>query len=65
MVAAVRARIREVRGDWAAGDPGWYGFVSERLLRFGGARTPRELLVDFLGGPLTADALLADLARAG
>jgi hypothetical protein len=65
MVAAVRARIREARGEWAAGDPGWYGFVSEHLLRFGGARTPRELLVDFLGRPLTADALLADLARAG
>jgi hypothetical protein len=65
MVAAVRARIREARGDWAEGDPGWYGFVSEGLLRFAGARTPRELLVDFLGGPLTADALLADLARAG
>ena len=64
MVAAVRARIREARGDWAEGDPGWYGFVSERLLRFAGARTPRELLVDFLGGPLTAEALLADLARA-
>ena len=65
IVAAVRARIREVRGDWSEGDPGWYGFLSERLLRFAGTRTPRELLVDFLGGPLTADALLADLARAG
>jgi hypothetical protein len=65
MVAAVRARIREVRGDWAEGDPGWYAFVSERLLRFAGARAPRELLADFLGGPLTAKALLADLARAG
>jgi hypothetical protein len=65
LVAAVRARIREARGDWSEGDPGWYRFVSERLLRFAGARTPRQILVDFLGGPLTADALLADLARAG
>jgi hypothetical protein len=65
MVAAVRARIRELRGDWATGDPGWYAFVSERLLHFAGARTPRDILVDFLGGPLTADALLTDLARAG
>jgi len=64
MVAAVRARIRELRGDWATGDPGWYAFVSEHLLRFAGARTPRDILVDFLGGPLTADALLADLERA-
>jgi len=63
MVAAVRARIRELRGDWAEGDPGWYAFVSERLLRFAGARTPRDILSDFLGGPLTANALLTDLAR--
>jgi len=63
MVAAVRARIRELRGDWATGDPGWYAFVSEHLLRFAGARTPRAVLGDLLGGPLTADALLADLER--
>jgi hypothetical protein len=63
MVAAVRARIRELRGDWATGDPGWYAFVSERLLRFGGARTPRAILGDLLEGPLTAGPLLADLER--
>jgi hypothetical protein len=65
MVAAVRARIREVRGEWATGDPGWYAFVADGLLRFGGSRTPRAILDDFLGGPLTADALIADLERAG
>jgi hypothetical protein len=65
MVAAVRARIREIRGDWATGDPGWYAFVSDRLLRFAGARTPRDILVDFLGGPLTPAALLADLEGGG
>ena len=63
MVAAVRARIRALRGDWSTGDPGWYAFVSEHLLRFAGARTPRALLTDFLGGPLTAEALLADIER--
>jgi len=65
MVAAVRARIREVRGDWSRGDPGWYAFVSERLLHWSGAREPADILRDFLGGPLTADALLADLRSAG
>ncbi|OGO54748.1 MAG: hypothetical protein A2V84_07330 [Chloroflexi bacterium RBG_16_70_13] len=63
MVAAVRARIREVRGDWAEGDPGWNDFVAEHLLRFAGARSPRDILLEFLGGPLTAGPLLADLAR--
>jgi hypothetical protein len=65
MVAAVRARIRELRGDWSTGDPGWYAFVSDCLLRFAGARTPSDILGDFLGGPLTADAMLADIERAG
>jgi hypothetical protein len=63
--AALRARIRELRGDWSTGDPGWYAFVSDRLLQFGGARTPADLIADLLGGPLTEAPLLADLARAG
>lgn len=63
--AALRARIRELRGDWSAGDPGWYAFVSERLLRYGGARPPAELISELLAGPLTEAPLLADLARAG
>jgi hypothetical protein len=65
MVAAVRARIRELRGDWATGDPGWYTFVSDRLLRFAGARPPRDILEDFLGGPLTTAAILDDIELAG
>jgi hypothetical protein len=65
VVAAVRARIRQVRGDWSTGDPGWYPYVADGLLRFGGSRTPGAILADFLGGPLTPDALLEDLERAG
>jgi len=64
LVAAVRARIRELRGDWSAGDPGWYDFVSERLLRWSGARPTALVVREFLGGPLAADALLAELAGA-
>jgi len=63
--AAIRARIRALRGDWSTGDPGWYGVVSDQLLRFGGSRSPRELLGGFLDGPLTGDALIADIERAG
>jgi hypothetical protein len=66
VAAALRARIREVRGDWLAegGDPGWYEFVSDRLLRFGATRPAADVLTEFLGGPLTAAALLDDLALA-
>ena len=63
--AALRARIREVRGDWSTGDADWYGFVSDRLLRFGGSRAPADLIAELLGGPLTARPVLDDLRRAG
>jgi hypothetical protein len=59
--AALRAAIRAQRGDWSTGDPGWYPFVAERLLRFGAERAPAELIADLLGGPLTDEPMLADL----
>ena len=65
MVAAVRARIREVRGDWAGGDPEWYAFVSRNLLVHGGGRRPRDLLVAFLGRPLSVEPILAEIELAG
>jgi len=63
MAAAVRARILARRGPWFEGDPGWYRFVSEALFVAGASQTPAELLRTFLGGPLTAEPLLADMAR--
>ena len=65
MAAAVRARILAVRGPWFAGDPGWYRFVSEGLFAAGASRTPADLLETFLGGPLSAAPLLADLRSTG
>jgi hypothetical protein len=64
VAAAVRGRLRELRGDWAVGDPGWYAAVSAALFAMGSERAPADLLRDLLGGPVTADALLADLRRA-
>ena len=61
VVAAIRARLQTTRSDWSLGDPGWYGRVSDALLRFGGGRTPASLLDAFLDGPLTADALIANI----
>ncbi len=65
MAAAVRARIVEVRGPWFEGDPGWYRFVADALFVPGASRPPADLLEAFLGGPLTAGPLLADLRRGG
>jgi hypothetical protein len=63
VAAAVRERTRTVRGAWLEGDPGWYGFMSERLFAPGASRRPADLLADFLGAPLTVGPLLADLQR--
>jgi hypothetical protein len=65
MAAAVRARIRAVRGPWWAGDPGWYSFLADALFVPGAARSPADLLETFLEGPLTAEPLLADMERGG
>ena len=64
LIAALRARVRELRGPFAEGDPGWYGWVAPRLFRFGLERPTREVLEEFLGGPVSPAAILADLRRA-
>jgi Zn-dependent oligopeptidase len=63
VTADLRARLRELRGDWLAGDPGWYEATSEAIYRWGGEREPSEVLGAFLGRPVRPDAILADLRR--
>ncbi len=63
IVADVRARARALRGPFTKADPAWYPWLSERLYRFGLERSSKRVLDDFLGRPLSPDALLADLAR--
>ncbi len=65
LIAAIRERIREQHGPFTAGDPTWYGWVSPRLFRFGLERPSREVIEEFLGGPVTPDAILRDMARLG
>jgi hypothetical protein len=63
VTADLRARLRELRGDWLTGDPGWYAAVSTAIYRWGGEREPGDLLAAFLGRPVSPDALLDDLHR--
>ena len=50
-------------GPFATGDSTWYAWVAPRLYRFGLERPTREVVEEFLGGPVTPQALLRDLAR--
>ena len=63
VTADLRARLRELRGDWLTGDPGWYAAVSEAIYRWGSEREPGDVLEAFLGRPVGPDAILADLRR--
>jgi len=63
---ALRARVRELRGAeaFASPTPALYAWLSDRLYRYGLARPSREVVLDFLGGPLTPDPLLEAIAGA-
>jgi len=64
LAADLRAAIRAACGDWVAGDPGWYPWVSERIYRFGLERPSGQVLRGVLGRAPAPDALLAELGRA-
>ena len=63
VAADVRARCRMMRGPFSRPDPGYYEWLSARLYRFGLERPTRQVLSDFLGRPLSPEAVLSDLAR--
>ncbi len=63
LTADIRQHIRESLGPFETGDPRWYGYVSEHLLRYGLEREPAVLLKDFFGRPVSPQALLENLRR--
>jgi len=63
VIAAIRERIRERHGPFVTGDSTWYDWVAPRLYRFGLERTTRDVVEEFLGGPVSPRPLLNDLRR--
>ena len=63
ITADIRQRIAGQLGPFAAGDPRWYGWISEHLLSSGEELETRALLREFLGRPVSPQALLAALQR--
>jgi hypothetical protein len=64
LAAALRSAIRAARGDWLAGDPGWYAWDRDALFRFGQERPSRDDHPDVQGGPPTAEPHQAEIGRA-
>jgi hypothetical protein len=63
LIAAIRDRIVEQHGRFATGDSTWYAWVAARLYRFGLERRTRDVVEEFLGGPVSPGAILKDLGR--
>ena len=65
LIAVIRARTRAVHGPLMTGDSTWYAWVAPRLYRFGLERPTREVVEEFLGGPVSPAALLENMRRMG
>ena len=63
ITADIRQRIRQSLGPFEAGDPRWYPWISEHLLKVGGELETAELLRQFLGRPVSPQALIDDMRR--
>jgi hypothetical protein len=63
IIAAIRARTRELHGGFSAGDSTWYHWIAPRLYRFGLERPTRDVIQHFLGGMVTPTAILQDMRR--
>ncbi|HEU0226085.1 MAG TPA: hypothetical protein VFR29_11665 [Steroidobacteraceae bacterium] len=63
LTAEIRHKTAEAIGPCDAGNGGWYGWLSERLLKDGSERDTRSLMQDPLGRPLSSAAVLAEIRR--
>jgi hypothetical protein len=63
LTAEMRQHIAESLGPFDAGNPRWYSWLSDHLLRFGSERETRTLMHDFLGRPVSPQALLEQIHR--
>jgi hypothetical protein len=63
LTAEMRQHISETLGAFDSGDSRWYGWLSEHLLRYGSERDTRTLMLEFLGRPVSPQALLEQIHR--
>jgi hypothetical protein len=65
LTAEMRERTSRAIGPFDAGNPNWYGWLSEHLLVYGSERDTRTLMLALLGRPPSPDAVLKQIHRLG
>jgi Peptidase family M3 len=63
ITADLRQRISEQLGPFQAGEPRWFPWLGQHLLASGEEFPTRQLLQQFLGRPVSPEALLGQLRR--
>ncbi len=63
VTADLRQRIATQLGPFATGDPRWFEWLSQHLLSSGQTHETAMLLRDFLGRPVSPQALLTEIGR--
>jgi len=63
LTAEMRERIAESLDAFDTGNSRWYTWLSEHLLRYGSERDTHTLMQDFLGRPVSPQALLKQIHR--
>jgi hypothetical protein len=63
LTAEMREQVARAIGAFDTGNPRWYSWTSDHLLRFGSERDTRRLMHDLLGRPVSPDALLRQMRR--
>jgi hypothetical protein len=63
VTADLRQHTREALGPFEGGNPQWFSWTSEHLLRFGEELDTSTLLKQFLGRPVSPQALLDQIRR--
>jgi hypothetical protein len=63
ITADLRQRIAQELGPFETGEPRWFAWLGEHLLASGEEHPTPELLREFLGRPVSPDALIGQLRR--
>jgi hypothetical protein len=63
LTAEIRKATAEAIGPFDAGNPKWYSWSSEQMLRYGSEKTAKTLMDELLKRPLSPDAMLSEIRR--